>query len=127
MVLCAGVSCWPNVNEPPLGCWLLLPPKLKVLGVVLNVFGGVNVVLGPVKGDADRALPPLFRLAIFLLAICAAVAALGFSSMAEESLPQLPYLSAPPCPSAPLLLILRLSTVFYLGFRMFSRDYDAGR
>lgn len=66
MVLCAGVSCWPNVNEPPLGCWLLLPPKLKVLGVVLNVFGGVNVVLGPVKGDADRALPPLFRLAILL-------------------------------------------------------------
>ena len=33
-------------------------PKLKLLGVVVNVFGGVKVVLGPVKGDAERALPP---------------------------------------------------------------------
>lgn len=39
-------------------------PKLKLLGVVVNVFGGVKVVLGPVKGDAERALPPRLMLAI---------------------------------------------------------------
>jgi hypothetical protein len=32
--------------------------------VVVNVFGGVKVVLGPVKGDAERALPPRLMLAI---------------------------------------------------------------
>jgi len=42
----------------------------------------------------------------FLLAICAAVAAFGLSSMAALPESQLPYRSSPPCPSAPLLLIL---------------------
>jgi hypothetical protein len=43
-------------------------PKLKLLGVVVNVFGGLKVVLGPVKGDAERALPPRLILAILRLA-----------------------------------------------------------
>lgn len=42
----------------------------------------------------------------FLFAICAAVACLGFSSIFAEPVSQLPYLSSPPWPSAPLLLML---------------------
>ena len=44
-------------------------PKLKLLGVVVNVFGGVKVVLGPVRGDAERALPPP-RLMLAILDYC---------------------------------------------------------
>lgn len=55
----------------------------------------------------------------FLLAICAAVAAFGLSSMAAFPESQLPYRSSPPCPSAPLLLILlfqQASAAFVASF-----------
>lgn len=62
--------CWPKVKlpEPPkpvLGCCCAgCAPKPKLLGVVVKVLGGVKVVLGPAKGDAERPLPPLLMLAI---------------------------------------------------------------
>jgi hypothetical protein len=65
-----GCCCWPKakLSDPPkllFGCCCACcAPKLKLLGVVVNVFGGVKVVLGPVKGDALRALPPRLILAI---------------------------------------------------------------
>lgn len=73
-----SLGCWPKVKLPvPPNAWLgcccgccgCCAPKLKLLGVVVNVLGGVKVVLGPVKGDADLALPPRLMLAILFLAL----------------------------------------------------------
>jgi hypothetical protein len=60
--------CWPKAKpsdapKPGFGCCCACcAPKLKLLGVAVNVFG--VKVLGPVMGDAERALPPRLMLAI---------------------------------------------------------------